>query len=79
MIKINWELNENEKSRIINLHETRTKNYYLLKEENGSVITDYPKCIQGFGQPKQNPNSPGTYYIEGTDDYVGYYFKVFFF
>ncbi len=31
----NWELNEGEKKRILNLHESATKNHYILKEEEG--------------------------------------------
>ena len=34
MIKQNFIIDELEKKRILNLHETRTKNLYLLKEEN---------------------------------------------
>lgn len=36
MIKQNWDLLEEEKKRILNLHENATKNHYLLKEQNES-------------------------------------------
>jgi peptidoglycan hydrolase-like protein with peptidoglycan-binding domain len=65
MIKQNFIIDELEKKRILNLHESRTKNHYLLKEENGLLKTDFPSCVQGFGEPGKS--SDGKYgYIEGN-------------
>ena len=33
MIKQTWNINEDEKLRILNLHESATKNLYLIKEQ----------------------------------------------
>ena len=54
MIKQNFIIDELEKKRILNLHESRTKNLYLIKEENGLLKTDFPPCVQLFGEPKAN-------------------------
>ena len=33
MIKQKWEISEDERNRILNLHESATKNLYLIKEQ----------------------------------------------
>lgn len=38
MIKQNWNISDNEKNRIISLHEDYTKNHYLITEQNESRI-----------------------------------------
>lgn len=50
MIKENFIINELEKKRILNLHETRTKKLYLI-EVDGQLKSDYPPCVQEFGDP----------------------------
>jgi hypothetical protein len=40
MIKQTWEISETERNRIISLHETATKNFYVLSEQNSSESTD---------------------------------------
>ena len=44
MIKQTWNISETERNRIISLHETATKNFYILSEqdsiENPSESTD---------------------------------------
>jgi outer membrane protein OmpA-like peptidoglycan-associated protein len=40
MIKQNWNINEDEKNRILNLHESATKRLYLSEQENEEVIDD---------------------------------------
>lgn len=73
MIKQNFIIDELEKKRILNLHESRTKNHYLIKEENGQTKEEYPPCVQSFGEPIAHDN--GTYYIKGTGNWVGYSFN----
>ena len=50
MIKQTWNINEDEKNRILNLHETATKNLYLVNEQliskkinNSPTKTTFPK------------------------------------
>jgi hypothetical protein len=38
MIKQTWNINEDEKNRILNLHESATKNLYLIKEDTTRPI-----------------------------------------
>ena len=59
MIKQNFIIDELEKQRILNLHETATKNLYLIKEENGLLKDDFPSCVQDFGDP--TPSGDGKY------------------
>ena len=33
MIKQTWNIDEDERNRILNLHESATKNLYLIKEQ----------------------------------------------
>lgn len=44
MIKQTWQISETERNRIVSLHETATKNFYILSEqdstENSSTSTD---------------------------------------
>ena len=44
MIKQNWEISDEEKNRILNIHETATKNQYLIKEQSSNVESSYGKC-----------------------------------
>lgn len=50
MIKENFIIDELEKKRILNLHETKTKKLYLM-EADGQLKSDYPLCVQDFGEP----------------------------
>jgi peptidoglycan hydrolase-like protein with peptidoglycan-binding domain len=59
MIKQNFIIDELEKKRILNLHESRTKNLYLIKEGSGLLKTDFPPCVQLFGEP--TASSDGKY------------------
>jgi hypothetical protein len=40
MIKQTWNISETERNRIISLHETATKNFYILSEQDSSESTD---------------------------------------
>ena len=40
MIKQTWNISETERNRIISLHETATKNFYVLSEQDSSESTD---------------------------------------
>lgn len=40
MIKQTWEISETERNRIISLHETATKNFYILSEQDSSESKD---------------------------------------
>ena len=73
MIKINWNVDINEKNRILNLHESATKKQYLLKEANGQTKEEYPPCIQGFGDPVDFGG--GIWGIKGTGEWAGYNFN----
>ena len=43
MIKQTWNISEEDKERILNLHESATKRYYLLNEQ-------YTESIEVFQQ-----------------------------
>jgi len=36
MIKQTWEISQEERNRIISLHESATKNFYILSEQNNN-------------------------------------------
>jgi peptidoglycan hydrolase-like protein with peptidoglycan-binding domain len=82
MIKQNFIIDELEKKRILNLHETRTKNHYLIKEQAGDATKkeSYPQCVQGFGGPTKIKMSKFTVdAIAGNAttksyNWTGYYF-----
>ena len=58
-----FELNEEEKNRILSLHESATKNHYLISEQN---LSDYPvNNIQTVVIGKSNNNNKHTL-IDGT-------------
>lgn len=55
MIKQTWKINEDEKNRILNLHESATKNLYLLEQsgqQSGGILTTSQTSQTSF--PKQN-------------------------
>lgn len=55
MIKQTWNINEDEKNRILNLHESATKNLYLSEQsgqQSGGVLTTSKTSQTSF--PKQN-------------------------
>lgn len=57
MIKQTWNINEEEKNRILSLHESATKNLYLVKEQSGQqsgpgITTTSKTSSTEF--PKQN-------------------------
>lgn len=65
-------ITDEEKLRILNLHESLYKKERLLKEEDGQTKAEYPPCVQIFGEPRLlNDNK---YYILGTGNWKGYFF-----
>jgi len=56
MIRQTWNIDENERFRILNLHESATKNLYLINEQNQSVpfTVDFGNTFES-GQYKFNP------------------------
>lgn len=44
MIKQNWVISSEERERILNIHETATKNQYLVKEQTTDVESTYGQC-----------------------------------
>jgi hypothetical protein len=52
MIKQNFDIDSNEVLRILNLHETATKNYYILKEQT-EVVTGIDKKTEEKKFPTQ--------------------------
>jgi hypothetical protein len=56
MIKQDWNINDNERFRILNLHESATKNLYLINEQNQSApfTVDFGNTFES-GQYKFNP------------------------
>ena len=54
MIKQTWEINSEERKRILNLHESATKKFYLLKEQNDEIDDLEPrrvKLVDGYRIP----------------------------
>jgi len=56
MIKQNWKIEDDEKLRILNLHESATKNLYLLNEQD-----PFKKTTTTTSQPKKIPLGPQTF------------------
>lgn len=55
MIKQNWNISEEDSQRILNLHESATKNHYLLNEQyTESVEVDFDNSFES-GQYKLSP------------------------
>lgn len=63
---------EDEKNRIINLHESATKNQYLINEANGQTKEEYPECIKQMGNPVSSQS--GQWSIKGINTVKGYQF-----
>lgn len=69
-------ISEEEKKRILNLHETMTKNHYLMEQEESQVVT----CLKNDGfQIPSNKNAKyktqmikqmdnGKFYVSSVDD-----------
>jgi len=64
MINQTWNVDTEEKLRILNLHESATKNLYL--KEQSEVPNEFPKNIS-FGFPLKPLNKPGSLNAQ-TDD-----------
>jgi|688.fasta_scaffold187846_1 outer membrane protein OmpA-like peptidoglycan-associated protein len=60
MIKQTWEISKEERNRIITLHESATKNFYLLSEQN--EVTEWE--LLGYIISKDN----GKYYVLAGPD-----------
>jgi len=56
MIKQTWNISEDEKFRILNLHESATKNLYLLNEQDS-----FKKTIVTKSEPKKIPLGSQTF------------------
>ena len=65
MIKQSWNINENEKLRILNLHETATKNQYLILEQK-EVITKTIETGKPITFNLPNTFASGQYRITDT-------------
>lgn len=72
-MNITLKISDEERQRILNLHESYTKRQHLLKEANGQTKEEYPPCVQAFGNPVKFSN--GVYNIKGTGAWAGYNFS----
>jgi outer membrane protein OmpA-like peptidoglycan-associated protein len=63
MIKQTWEISQEERNRIISLHESATKNFYILSEQTGIESWD----LSGFLVVKKGEN----YFVRSTmEDFI---------
>lgn len=59
MARFKFVITEEEKNRILSLHRGDRKNTSFITEEMGLQKSDFPRCIQLFGDP--TPSSDGKY------------------